>query len=173
MKNNLVVKVGVFSAIAFVLQLLHLPFKVGGFLEIEFSDLPAIILSFAAGPLSGVLVELIKNLLHLLVTSTGGVGELANFVTSGAFVFVLGIIYGRNKTKKTAVIALISATFVLAVFAFLVNIYIMLPLYMKDADFMTKLNITLYTITPFNICKGIVLSGITLLIYKRISRLIK
>ena len=173
MKNNIIVKIGVFSAIAFILQLLHLPFKIGGFLEMEFSDLPAIIMSFAAGPLAGVLVELIKNLLHLLVTSTGGVGELANFVTSGAFVFTLGVIYKKNKTKKNAVLALLTATIVLAAFAFLVNLYIMLPLYMKGADFATKLNIVAFTITPFNICKGIILSAITLIIYKRISRLIK
>ena len=173
MKNNLIVKIGVFSAIAFVLQILHLPFKVGGFLEIEFSDLPAIILSFAAGPAAGVLVELIKNLLHLLVTSTGGVGELANFVTSGAFVFTLGAIYKTKKTKKNAVISLLLATVVLAAFAFLVNLYIMLPLYMKGADFAAKLRIVAFTITPFNICKGLVLSAVTLLIYKHISRLIK
>lgn len=173
MKNNVVVKIGVFAAIAFVLQLLHLPFKVGGFLEIEFSDLPAIIISFAEGPLAGVLVELIKNILHMTFTSTGFIGEFANFVTSGAFVFTLGFIYKRNKTKKNAVLSLIIATFVLAVFAFLVNLYVMLPLYMKGADFATKFNITAFTITPFNIAKGLVLSAITLLIYKHISRLIK
>lgn len=172
MKNNLIVKIGVFSALAFVLQMLVF-FKVGGFLDIEFSDLPAIIISFAEGPLAGVLTELIKNLIHLLITRTGGVGELANFVVNGAFVFTLGTIYKQNKTKKNAVIALIVATIVLAVFAIFVNLYIMLPLYMKDADFIEKFNLTLHTITPFNIVKGIVLSVITMLIYKRISRLIK
>lgn len=173
MKSNLAVKIGVFSAIAFVLQLLHLPFKIGGFLEMEFSDLPAIIISFAEGPLAGVLVELIKNLLHLATTSTGFVGEFANFVTSGAFVFTLGMIYRHNKTKKNAVIALLAATVVLAVFAFFSNLYILLPLYMKGADFGTKLRIAAFTITPFNICKGLILSAITMLIYKRISRIIK
>lgn len=173
MKNSKLVKIGVFSAVAFLLQMIHLPFKVGGFLEIEFSDIPAIIISFAEGPLAGVLTELIKNLLHLLVTSTGGVGEFANFAVNGAFVLTLGLIYSRNKTKKNAVIALSAATVVLALFAFVVNLYIMLPLYMKGADFATMLNITAFTITPFNIGKGIILSVITLLIYKRISRLIK
>ena len=173
MKSNYAVKIGVFSAIAFVLQLLHLPFKIGGFLEMEFSDLPAIILSFSAGPVAGILVELIKNILHLLVTSTGGIGELANFVTSGAFVLTAGLIYQRKKTKKNAVIALLIATISLTIFAFLVNLYIMLPLYMKGADFAAKLNIVAFTITPFNICKGLILSAITMLIYKRISRLIK
>ena len=173
MKSSTVVKIGVFSAIAFLLQMIHLPFKIGGFLEIEFSDIPAIIISFALGPLAGVLVEFIKNLLHLIVTSTGGVGEFANFLVNGAFVFTLGIVYGTNKTKKNAVFALTAATAVLVVFAFFVNLYIMLPLYMKTADFSTKFKITALTITPFNLGKGVVLSVITLLIYKRISRLIK
>ncbi|MCR4693450.1 MAG: ECF transporter S component [Firmicutes bacterium] len=173
MKNSTVVKIGVFSAIAFLLQMIHLPFKVGGFLEIEFSDIPAIIISFAVGPLAGVLVELIKNLLHLVVTSTGGVGEFANFLVNGAFVFTLGVIYKKNKTKKNAALALIAATGVLCVFAFFVNFYIMLPLYMKNADLLTKFRITAFTITPFNLVKGTVLSVITMLIYKRISGLIK
>lgn len=172
MKNSKVVKIGVFSAFAFVLQMVVF-FKVGGFLDIEFSDIPAIIISFAEGPIAGVLTELIKNLIHLLITRTGGIGELANFVINGAFVFTLGMIYKQNKTKKNAVIALLTATVVLAIFAFFVNLYIMLPLYMKDAAFADKLKLTLGTITPFNIVKGIVLSAVTMLIYKRISRLIK
>lgn len=173
MKNSVVVKIGVFSAIAFLLQMIHLPFKVGGFLEIEFSDIPAIIISFAIGPVAGVLVELIKNLLHLIVTSTGGVGEFANFLINGAFVLTLGIIYKNNKSKKNAILALSAATIVLVVFAFFVNLYVMLPLYMKNADFLAKFKITAFTITPFNLVKGIVLSSITILIYKRISGLIK
>jgi len=172
MKNNLVVKIGVFSALAFVLQMAVF-FKVGGFLDIEFSDIPAIIISFAEGPVAGVLTELIKNLIHLLITRTGGIGEFANFVINGAFVFTLGVIYKQNKTKKNAIIALAAATVVLVIFAFFVNLYIMLPLYMKDAGFADKLNLTLHTITPFNFVKGIVLSIITMLIYKRISRIIK
>lgn len=172
MKNSKVVKIGVFSALAFVLQMAVF-FKVGGFLDIEFSDIPAIIISFAEGPIAGVLTELIKNLIHILITRTGGIGEFANFAVNGAFVFTLGIIYKQNKTKKNAVIALLTATFVLVIFAFFVNLYVMLPLYMKDASFADKLNLALGTITPFNAVKGIVLSAITMLIYKRISRLIK
>lgn len=172
MKNNKIVKIGVFSAIAFLLQMLHLPFKVGGFLEIEFSDIPAIIISFAEGPVAGVFVELIKNLLHLTVSSTGGVGELANFVVSGSFVLTLGIIYKRKKTKKNAMTALAVATLVMTLFAFFMNFYIMLPLY-KISDIAVRLKLVLFTITPFNLVKGAVLSAVTMLIYKRISRLIK
>ena len=172
MNTKKLIHIGVFSAIAFVLQLL-VPFKVGGFLDIEFSDIPAILLSFAEGPLAGVLVELVKNILHLSLSGTGFVGEFANFTINGIFVFVLGVIYKSKKTKKNAVFSLAAATVVLAAAAFVINYYIMLPLYMPQIAYSDKLKICLYTITPFNLGKGAVLSVITMMIYKKISRLLK
>ena len=168
------VRIGVFSAVAFVLQLMgkFLP-KVGGFLDIEFSDLPAIILSFAEGPIAGLLTELIKNLIHLTVTSTGGIGELANFLVNGVFVLTAGVIYLQSKTKTNAVIALAVSTIVLAFAAFYANLYILLPLYMSGVSMGDKLTIITFTITPFNLAKGAVLSVITMLIYKKISIFIK
>ena len=173
-KTEILTKIGIFSALSFVLQLMgkFIP-KVGGFLDIEFSDLPAIILSLAEGPLAGLLTELIKNLLHITVTSTGGVGELANFIVNGAFVFTSGIIYAQCKTKKNAIIALVVSTIVFSLVAFYSNLYILLPLYMKDADVGVKLSLITFTITPFNLVKGAVLSVITILIYKKISGIIK
>ncbi len=172
---NFIVKVGAFSAIAFLLQVLGsmMGIKVAGFLEVEVSDLPAMIIAFAQGPLAGVLTELIKNLLHLTITSTGGVGELANFVINGCFVFVCGLVYGRKKTKANAAIALCLATLTLVIAGIFVNILIMLPLYMPQADFAARLKLALYTIAPFNLVRGSVLSVITMLIYKKISGLLK
>jgi len=174
-KIDFVVKVGVFSAIAFVLQVIGsmMSIKVAGFLEVEISDLPAMIISLAIGPMAGLMVELIKNLLHTTMTSTGFVGEFANFVVNGVFVVVLGILYRRNKTKKGAIISLIIATLALAVIGVFVNMFIMLPLYMPNADFVTRLNLALYTIAPFNLARGAVLSMITIFIYKRISGILK
>lgn len=166
-----IVMIGVFAAISFALQMIT-PFpKVGGFLEIEFSDLPALILAFAYGPVSGVLVEFIKNLLHCTVTSTGFVGELANFVTSGVFVAVAGLIYMKHKSFRVAIVSLVAATVALAVAGIFVNLYIMLPLFKIPADM--RLPLTMGTIFPFNIVKGTVISLITMLIYKRISPIIK
>ena len=174
-KIDFIVKVGVFSAIAFVLQVIGsmMAIKVAGFLEVEISDLPAMIISLAIGPVAGVMVELIKNLLHMTMTTTGFVGEFANFVVNGVFVFVLGTLYRKNKTKKGAIISLIAATLALAVIGIFVNMFIMLPLYMPSADFFTKLNLALYTIAPFNLARGTVLSLITIFIYKRISGILK
>lgn len=173
-KIEFVAKVGIFSAIAFVLQLLGsvVP-KVAGFLEVEVSELPALIMSLALGPLAGVMVELIKNILHSPMTTTGFVGEFANFVINGIFVLVCGLIYQKNRTKKGAIIALSVSTLALVVSAFFVNLFVMLPLYMGGAPFETRLNLDLFTIAPFNLARGMVLSLITIFIYKKISRFLK
>ena len=147
--------------------------KIAGFLEVEISDLPAIILSLAMGPWAGLLVEFIKNLLHSAMTSTGFVGELANFVINGSGVFVCGLVYKFRKNKTGAVISLAAMTVTLVISGLLANIYIMLPLYMPSADFAERLKLAIYTIAPFNFCRGVGLSIITMLIYKSISRLIK
>ena len=176
-KNRIdfIVKVGAFAAIAFVLQVIGsmMSIKVAGFLEVEISDLPAMIIAFAMGPVAGVMVELIKNILHLTISSTGFVGELANFVINGIFVFVCGALYKYNKTKKGAIIALSVATILLSLSSVLVNCFIMLPLYMPEAGFVARLELAMYTIAPFNLIRGAVLSVITIIIYKRISGLLK
>lgn len=165
------VMVAVFAAISFALQMIA-PFpKVGGFLEIEFSDLPALILAFAYGPASGVLVELIKNLLHLTVSTTGFVGEFANFVVNGIFVAVAGLIYMKHKTFKTAIVSLVLATVAMAVAGVFVNLYVMLPMFKIPAEM--RVGLVMGTIFPFNLVKGAVTSLITMLIYKRISPIIK
>ena len=171
MKTNHMTKIGVLAAAACILQFLGsvMGLKIAGFLEIEFSDLPAIIGTLSLGPVAGVLIEFIKNIIHCTITSTGFVGEFANFVINGIFVFVVGSIYSHNKTKKTAIKALLAGTVVMTIMAAFVNLYIMLPLYMSEAPFYVKLNLVLSTITPFNFARGISLSIITIFIYKKIS----
>ncbi len=166
--------VAMLSAIAFALQLVaaFLP-KVGGFLDLEISDLPAIVGTMALGPVAGLIIELIKNLLHCTVTTTGFVGEFANFVMNGTFMLVAGLIYSRNKTRKGALWALLWGVVALAVMGVIANMVIMLPLYMPAAPFEVKLTLALSTILPFNLVRGAVLAIITLLIYKKLSPIIK
>ena len=173
-KTNYLTKVGALSAIAFVLQVIGsiMQIKVAGFLEVEFSDLPAIIGALALGPVAGVLIEFIKNFLHLTISSTGFVGELANFVINGTFVFVIGLVYKYNKTKKGAVIALILGCIIMPIAAAFANFFIMLPLYMPAADTAAKLSLVLSTITPFNLARGIILAIITIWCYKPLSPLL-
>lgn len=174
-KTKLIVVVGIFSAIAFLLQVIGslMGIKVSGFLEIELSDLPALIIALAYGPLAGVLVELIKNVLHCFMTSTGFVGEFSNFVVNGTMCLVAGLIYRHFRTFKGALVALLVGTLVMSVVGIFSNLFVMLPLYMSEAPFYVKLNLTLGTILPFNLIKGVAISVITILVYKKISKLIK
>ncbi len=167
--------VAMLAAAAFILQIIGsmVGLKVAGFLEIEFSDLPAIIGTMALGPACGVTIELIKNLLKCMATTTGFVGEFANFVINGSFVLVAGLIYKKYKTRKGALISFVIATLVMSAFGILVNVFIMLPLYMPNADFSARMSLALATITPFNLVKGAVLSIITFFIYKPLSPIIK
>ncbi len=162
------------SGMAVILQYLgsFIGLKVGGFLDVELSDLPAMIGALALGPLCGVAIELIKNLLHCLISHTAFVGELSNFLINGSFVFIAGLIYGHNKTKKTALIGLLSATVLYAAIGMALNYFVMLPLY-NIIDPALKKELVLWTITPFNVVKGLILSAITLLVYKKLSGIIK
>lgn len=163
------------SALAFLLQMLGsiMGLKVGGFLEIELSDLPPLIVSFAYGPMYGVTAELLKNLLHCAFSSTGFVGELANFFVNGLFVFCAGLIYKHNRTRRGAVAGMVAGVLATTLASILSNLFIMLPMYMPAADFSAKLSIVLKLITPFNLCKGIAVSLLTYVLYKRISHLLK
>ncbi len=174
-KTKLVVVVGIFSAIAFILQVIGslMGLKVSGFLEIELSDLPALIIALAYGPLAGVLVELIKNILHCFMTSTGFIGEFSNFVVNGTMCLVAGAIYKHHRTFRGALWALLAGTLVMSIVGIFSNLFIMLPLYLKDVPFSGKLDLVLTTILPFNLIKGVAISVITILVYKKISRLIK
>ena len=174
-RTNYLVKIGMLSAISFLLQLLGsiMGLKIGGFLEIELSDLPALIGTFALGPLAGVAIEFIKNLLHCFVTSTGFIGEGANFIVNGIFVLVSGILYKHNRTRRGAVIGMVVSVIAMTAAAMLANLFILLPLYMPAAAFSDKLSLVFYTITPFNLCKGTALSILTFLLYKHLTPLLK
>ena len=182
-----IVMVGTFSAIAFLLQMLGsmMGLKVGGFLEIEISDLPALIISFAYGPLAGILVELLKNLLHCFFSSTGFVGELANFAIGCAFVIPASIIYKYKKTVHGAIVGLAVSILCMAIVGGLMNYFVMLPLYGVNDQacagmgkalgnyIVDKKTMVLFAVVPFNAIKGFIDSFITLLIYKRLSEFIK
>ncbi|EKC78598.1 conserved hypothetical protein, membrane [human gut metagenome] len=91
------------AAISYVLAFLEFPVPLSpSFARMDLSDLPALIGAFAFGPVTGVMIELIKNILQLLSTSTGGIGELANFLMGASYVLAAGFIYKYKKTKKMA-----------------------------------------------------------------------
>lgn len=178
----------VLSAIAFVLAFFEFPVPLSpSFARMDLSDLPALIGAFAYGPVSGVLIELVKNALQLLTSSTGGIGELANFIMGSSFVVAAGLIYKHHKTKKTAILACLIASVIMAVVATVVNYSILLPVFeafmpldqliASFGEFMpfikTKLDVVLFNAFPFNLLKGIGISIVTMLLYKRLTPILK
>ncbi len=176
------------SALASVLMFLEfsVPFM-PAFLKFDFSELPALIGSFSLGPVWGVIVCLIKNLINLPHTGTGGVGELANFLIGASFVFVAGLIYSLHKTKKTAVIGSVTGSVIMAILSFPINLWITYPVYAKLMPIEQILSLYASIIpgvnslpqclfifnVPFTLFKGLIASLITIIIYKKISPVIK
>lgn len=180
--------IAILSAIAFVLAFFEFPVPLSpSFARMDLSDLPALIGAFAYGPVSGVLIELVKNALQLLTSSTGGIGELANFIMGSSFVAAAGLIYKHHKTKKTAILACLIASVIMGVVATIVNYFILLPVFeafmpldqliASFGEFMpfikTKLDVVLFNAFPFNLLKGIGISIVTMLLYKRLTPILK
>lgn len=176
------------SAMAYVLAFVEFPVPLSPpFARMDLSDLPALIGAFAFGPISGLLIELVKNTLQLLTTSTGGIGEIANFLMGASYVVTAGVIYKHHKTKKTALLACIAASFVMGAAAALANYFILLPLFetfmpldqliASFAEFLpfihTKQDVVLFNALPFNLLKGLVIGGVTMLIYKKLTLVLK
>ena len=179
----------IFTAMAVVLMYLefNLPFM-PGFLKFDFSELPVLIGSFSLGPVYGIVIELLKNLIHLPATGTSGIGELSNFITGSIYVFTAGFFYEKHRTRKGAIAAMLIATAALAVFAVPFNFFFTLPLYGSVAGFpmeailgmssavnpliTDKLSLVLWAFLPFNLFKGLVIGFITFWVYKPISKLI-
>lgn len=178
---------GVITALSVVLYFIEvpLPFIALEFYKLDLSDIPIMIGSFILGPVAGVLMELVKNLIHLLITRTGGVGELANFAIGCAFVVPASLIYKYKKTVHGAIVGLAVSIVCMAIIGGLMNYFVMLPMYgvgdvqcaglgKAISNLITdKKTLVLYSIVPFNLIKGFIDSFITLLVYKRLSEFIK
>ena len=179
----------IFTALAVALMFLEVPLPLmPPFLKFDFSEIPVLVGTFALGPVYGIIIELLKNLIHLPWTGTMAIGEMSNFITGSIFVGTAGFIYTRKRTRKGAVISMIIATLALAVIAVPVNAFINLPLYASvlgmsmesilgwtqtvNPAIDSELKLLLLGFVPFNLFKGIVVSAITFCVYKPISKLI-
>ncbi len=186
--------VGMFSALAAVLMLFEFPLPFApGFYGLDFSELPILIGSFAFGPTAGVLMEFVKILLKVCMkpTSTAFVGELANFAVGCSFILPASIIYTFWKKKKGAIAACVAGTLILTVFGTAFNAIYLIPAFSKlygmpmEAilamgsevnPLMTEGSLVSFVIccvAPLNLIKGSVSSIFTILVYKRLSPIIK
>lgn len=176
------------SAIAFILMFLEFSVPImPPFIKLDLSELPALLGAFAMGPVSGVMICLVKNLLHLFMTSTGGVGELSNFILGACFVLPAGLIYRRWKGKKSAIFGALAGAVLMAVVSIISNYYIVYPFYYNfmakeaileayQAIFPSVTNILECLIVfnaPFTLVKGLLSVVITIFIYKHISPFLK
>ena len=192
MTTGMITQTGMLGAIAAVLMLFEIPLPFApSFYELDFSEVPILIGTFAMGPIAGVLVELVKIVLNLVIngTATAGVGEIANFVIGCSFCVPAGIIYRRYKTKTGAVVAMTVGTLSMTILGCFINAYVMLPTYAAafkmpiDAliEMGTKVNpninslftFVVLAVAPFNLLKGVLVSVIVFCIYKKISPILK
>lgn len=192
-KTRTIVEIGMLGAIATVLMLFEfpLPFIAPPFYEIDLSEVPVLVGAFALGPMAGATIELIKILINLLIngTNTAFVGEIGNYILGCSFVVPAALIYKYKKTKTNAVISMIVGTITMTVFGCFLNAYVLLPTYAAafgmpidaivgmgsviNANITNVMTFVVMAVAPFNIIKGVVVSVITLLIYKHISPILK
>ena len=190
---NWLVKVAMLGAVATVLMLLEfpLPFIAPPFYELDFSEVPVLVGAFALGPVAGVVIEAIKILMNFLIngTITAGVGELANFVIGVSFVLPAALIYKRKKSKKSAVIGLVIGGLTMVILGCFVNAFVMLPVYVKALGIPMNVLVGMAAkihpsidsvfefvalcVVPFNLLKAILLSVITIILYKPMSPVLK
>lgn len=177
---------GLLSAMAVILFYIEIP--VVAFYKLDLSTLPAILAGFAMGPMQGIAVIIVKNLVHMLGTSTACVGEFADILMSCAFVIPASLYYREHKDRRSALVAMLIGSVAMVVVAVLVNYFILIPAYQvlmnlpleviigmgqKVFGFIdTTVELVLAITAPFNILKAVVLSAVTYLLYKRVSPLL-
>ena len=170
------------AALSAVLMFFEFPlgFIAPSFYEFDFSEVPVLVGTFSMGPIAGAVIEFVKILVKFLIkgTSTGGVGELANFLIGCSFILPAGFIYKYKKTRVGAV--------AMAAIGVVLNTFVLVPLYssfmplteiikMGQAIFPAidgTFTFCLYCVGPFNIIKGLIISVVVFIIYKPLSRLI-
>lgn len=176
------------AAVATVLMFFSVPVPLmPSFIKLDFSELPALIASFTLGPVSGVAVCLVKNLVNALNTSTGCVGELCNFLLGAAFVFPAGLIYQKKKSFQGAIIGSFVGCLAMALFSVPLNYFLVYPVY---TNFMPMeaiigmyqainprvenlLQALVIFNMPFTFIKGLCSVGITFIIYKPLAPIIR
>ncbi|MCC8067688.1 MAG: ECF transporter S component [Clostridiales bacterium] len=188
-KTRYITICGMLGAIAMVLHIFDFPiaFLAPGFYKLDFSEIPVMIGAFCLGPVGGVVIELVKILLKLVIkgTSTAFVGDLANFVVGCSFVVPAAIVYHVQKTRKMAIVGLVTGTAVMVVFGTMFNAVYLLPafasLYGMPLESIIEMGsaihpsvngvttFVVFCVAPLNLVKGICISVPTMVLYKRIS----
>lgn len=185
------VQVGMLSAIAIILMQFEIPLPFAPtFYKIDFSEVPVLIGCFSMGPFAGILIELIKVILNVVIkgTMTMGIGDVANFLIGCAFCIPAALIYQRKRTKNGAVAGMAAGTVSMTVIGCVLNAYILLPVYAKAFEMPldalismgTEVNgaitglttFVLLAVAPFNLLKGLLVSLVVFVVYKKIRQVL-
>lgn len=189
-KTRMITGCALLIAVAVILQYIEISIPLmPSFIKLDFSDLPELIGSFMYGPIAGILICGIKNLLHIFVSQSGFVGELSNFLLGSVFVGVAGALYKRNKTKKNAFYSGIIGAVCMGLISLPVNYFIIYPMYYTILGFPEVAVLSMYQVInphisnmvealitfnmPFTVVKGLINVVICMLIYKRLSIVLK
>lgn len=192
-KTKKMVTTAILSAVATLLFFIKIPlaFIAPPFYELDLSNVVSLIGAFALGPIAGIVIEFLKNVINLIIDGsiTGGIGELSNFLTACALVIPASLVYKHRKNKTSAIVGLLVGVMVMTIFGYFSNLYIMIPAYSTalhlPLEEIIKMGTVIHSsidsvsdlvflcVVPFNICKGIIVSLVTFLLYKRISKAIK
>ena len=192
MSVKMVTKIGMLGALSTILMLFEIPLPFApSFYELDFSEVPVLIGAFAMGPAAGALTELVKILLNFIIngTDTAGVGELANFLIGCSLCIPASVIYRKLHTRTGAIIGVLTGTVLMAAVGCVLNAYVLLPAYSVafqmpldalvamgtavNSSVDSLLTFVLFAVAPFNLLKGVLVSAIVFLIYKKISPILK
>ena len=177
------------SAVAFILMFIEfpIPMLIPAFIKMDFSDLPALLGAFALGPVYGVIISFMKNLLHIVIkgTSTACVGELSNFILGAIFSAVAGYIYKHHKSRKTAIIGAVAGAVAMGVLSVPSNYFVVYPAYVQFYHMPLEAILGMYQAIlpsanslikclvifnmPFTLVKGLLDAVLCMVIYKPLS----
>lgn len=186
------VKISILSAIGYILMFISVPLPMlfPEFLKIDISDLTALLGGISLGPMAGITIAFLKNLLQFItgMSTTGGVGEFANFLIGGSFVFTVSYIYSKKRNIQGVIIGLVSGIVVMTMVGCIANYFIILPFYATigwsidavvsmgaaiNPAIDSKMSFIIWMIAPFNILKSGLMSLLTLPMYKKTEKILK
>lgn len=190
MSTNTMAKVAILSAISYILMFIAIPIPglFPDFLKLDVSDVPAIFGGMALGPVAGFTIVLIKNLFQALTASTTAwIGEIANLLIGGSYVVIVSMVYRHKKDIKGLILGFLLGTIAMVIIGCLTNYYVLLPFYGKlmpmeviiDMGHVINSNVVdlksfvVWMIAPFNLVKAILMSLITLPLYKKMEVILK
>ena len=176
-QNKRLITISMLSAVAFVLTFIKFPLPfIPPYLTLDFSDVPTLLATFLLSPIAGIIVALIKNILNFLFNIGDPVGPVANFLAGVSFCYH-HTMFIEKKNNRSLIYGLITGTIVMTIVLSILNYFVLLPLYgmiFNLGDVLNNVKIVIVSgVIPFNLIKGIIISIIFVLLFRRLRHIIK